>query len=92
MSAAGIRKLGVIHRGFGTATKTRFRNHPMWDLVIELRSLLPDIPIVTDPSHISGRRDLILEVAQRAMDLGLDGLMIEAHPNPDQAWSDASQR
>ncbi len=92
VSAVGIKKLGVIHRGFGTATKTRFRNHPMWDLVIELRSMLPDIPVVTDPSHITGRRDLVLEVAQRAMDLGLDGLMIEAHPNPDQAWSDASQQ
>jgi chorismate mutase len=64
----------------------------MWELVIELRSMLPNIPIVTDPSHITGRRDLILEIAQRAMDLGLDGLMIEAHPNPDQAWSDASQQ
>lgn len=92
VSAAGIRRLGVIHRGFATATKTRFRNHPMWELVIELRSMLPTIPIVTDPSHITGRRDLILEIAQRAMDLGIDGLMIEAHPNPDQAWSDASQQ
>ena len=92
VSAAGIRRLGVIHRGFATASKTRFRNHPMWDLVIELRSMLPAIPIITDPSHIGGSRDLILEIAQRAMDLGLDGLMIEAHPNPDQAWSDASQQ
>jgi len=92
VSAAGVRKLGVIHRGFGTATKTRFRNPPMWDLVIEFRRMLPAVPIVTDPSHICGRRDLVLEVAQRAMDLGLDGLMIEAHPNPDQAWSDASQQ
>jgi len=92
VSAAGIRKLGVIHRGFGTASKTRYRNHPMWEQVIEFRSMLPNIPIVTDPSHIGGRRDLILEIAQRAMDLGLDGLMIEAHPNPDQAWSDASQQ
>ena len=92
VSAAGVRKLGVIHRGFATASKTRFRNAPMWDLVIELRAMLPNMPIVTDPSHICGRRDLIQEVAQRAMDLGIDGLMIEAHPNPDQAWSDASQQ
>jgi chorismate mutase len=92
ISAAGVRALGVIHRGFSTAAKTRFRNAPMWDLVIEMRRLLPDMPMITDPSHISGRRDLILGVSQRAMDLGLDGLMIETHPNPDQAWSDATQQ
>jgi chorismate mutase len=64
----------------------------MWELAIEFRRMHPDIPIITDPSHITGRREMILDVAQHAMDLGLDGLMIEAHPNPDQAWSDAAQQ
>jgi chorismate mutase len=89
---AGVRALGVIHRGFSVAASRRFRNAPLWEMAIELRRLHPTLPIITDPSHITGRRDLILEVAQRAMDLGLDGLMIEAHPNPDQAWSDAAQQ
>ena len=64
----------------------------MWELAIEMRRLHPTLPIVTDPSHITGRRDMVFEIAQMAMDLGLDGLMIEAHPNPDQAWSDAAQQ
>ncbi|HET6680157.1 MAG TPA: chorismate mutase [Gemmatimonadaceae bacterium] len=89
---AGVRALGVIHRGFTTAGQTRFRNTPMWDRAIEFRRMLPDVPILADPSHICGRRDLLLEIAQTAMDLGLDGLMIESHPNPDQAWSDATQQ
>lgn len=89
---AGVRALGVIHRGFSVAGSRRFRNAPLWEMAIEMRRLHPSLPIVTDPSHITGRRDLILEIAQRAMDLGLDGLMIEAHPNPDQAWSDAAQQ
>lgn len=89
---AGVRALGVIHRGFSVAGTRRYRNTPLWEMVIELRRLHPTLPIVTDPSHITGRRDLVLEIAQRAMDLGLDGLMIEAHPNPDQAWSDAAQQ
>lgn len=89
---AGVRALGVIHRGFSVAGSRRFRNAPLWEMAIEMRRLHPALPIVTDPSHITGRRDLVLEIAQRAMDLGLDGLMIEAHPNPDQAWSDAAQQ
>ncbi len=89
---AGVRSLGVIHRGFSVAGTRRFRNAPLWELAIEMRRLHPTLPIITDPSHITGRRDMVLEVAQRAMDLGLDGLMIEAHPNPDQAWSDAAQQ
>lgn len=89
---AGVRALGVIHRGFSTGTASRFRNAPMWDLVIEVRRLLPGMPVVVDPSHICGRRDLIEGIVQRALDLGLDGLMVETHPNPDQAWSDASQQ
>lgn len=92
INRAGVRSLGVIHRGFSVAGNTRYRNAPMWELAIEFRRMHPDIPIITDPSHITGRRDLILDVAQHAMDLGLDGLMIETHPNPDQAWSDAAQQ
>ncbi len=92
MHGAGIRDLGAIHRGFQTAGESRYRNQPMWDKVIELRRGCPALPIFTDPSHIAGRRDLIQPVSQRAMDLGLDGLVVETHPNPDQAWSDASQQ
>lgn len=89
---AGVKKLGVIHRGFASSAPSRFRNAPMWDLAIEFRRNFPHIPIVVDPSHISGRRELILEIAQEAMNLGLNGLMIESHANPDQAWSDAAQQ
>jgi chorismate mutase len=92
INRAGVRRLGVIHRGFSVAGVVRYRNAPMWELAIEFRRMHPDIPIIADPSHITGRRDMILDVAQHAMDLGLDGLMIEAHPNPDQAWSDAPQQ
>lgn len=89
---AGIRSLGAIHRGVSTYEKRKYRNKPMWQMAIELKRLLPNIPIVNDPSHIAGKRDLILEVCQKAMDMGLDGLMIESHPNPDEAWSDAAQQ
>jgi chorismate mutase len=92
VNRAGVRKLGVIHRGFSVAGNKRYRNAPMWELAIEFRRMHPDVPIITDPSHITGRRDMILDVAQQAMDLGLDGLMVEAHPNPDQAWSDPAQQ
>lgn len=92
VNRAGVRKLGVIHRGFSVAGNKRYRNPPMWELAIEFRRTNPDVPMITDPSHITGRRDKILDVAQRAMDLGLDGLMIEAHPNPDQAWSEPAQQ
>ena len=89
---AGIRKLGVVHRGFSTVDQTRFRNKPMWDLVIELRRMISNIPILNDPSHIAGRRDFVHGISQRAMDLGLDGLLVEAHPDPENAWSDAAQQ
>jgi chorismate mutase len=92
INRAGVRALGVIHRGFAVASSPRFRNPPMWELAIEFRRRHPGIPIVTDPSHITGRRELIQDVAQQALDLGLDGLMVETHPNPDQAWSDAAQQ
>jgi chorismate mutase len=92
ISKAGVRSIGAIHRGVSVANPAPFRNAPMWNMVLELRRMLPDLPIVTDPSHICGRRDLIQSVAQRATDLGIDGLMIEVHPRPDQAWSDAAQQ
>ncbi|MES2179270.1 MAG: chorismate mutase [Gemmatimonadota bacterium] len=91
-SKAGIRSIGAIHRGVSVANSAPYRNAPMWSFVIELRRLLPALPIITDPSHICGNRELLASVAQSAMDLGLDGVMIEAHPRPDQAWSDAAQQ
>lgn len=90
--AAGIRQLSAIHRGFSYYGQSIYRNKPMWEIPIALRSAFPEIPIICDPSHICGRRDLLAGVAQRAMDLGFDGLMIESHPTPDQAWSDAAQQ
>lgn len=89
---AGIKKLGVIHRGFSTYEKTKFRNIPEWQLPIELQSRFPDLPLICDPSHMTGRRDMIFEVSQRALDLNYDGLMIETHIDPDYAWSDAAQQ
>lgn len=89
---AGIHKLGVIHRGFSSADKTIYRNVPNWHIAIELRRRFPNLPIVCDPSHIGGRRDLIQPLSQQAMDLGFDGLIIESHCNPDAAWSDAKQQ
>lgn len=89
---AGITKLAAIHRGVSTYDKTKYRNKPMWQMAVELKRALPNIPIINDPSHIAGRRDLIAEVSQKAMDLGLDGLMIETHHTPDEAWSDAKQQ
>jgi len=92
LRAAGVTRLGTVHRGFSMGGRTVYRNVPMWELAIELRRRLPELPMICDPSHIAGRRDLIEHVCQRAMDLGMDGLMIEAHPTPDQAWSDAEQQ
>ncbi len=89
---AGIRKLGVIHRGFSSADKTIYRNVPNWHIAIELRRRYPNLPIICDPSHIGGRRDLIQPLCQQAMDLGFDGLIVESHINPDEAWSDAKQQ
>jgi len=89
---AGIKKLGVIHRGFSTYEKTKYRNIPEWQLPIELQSRFPDLPLICDPSHITGKRDMILEVSQQALDLNYDGLMIETHCDPENAWSDAAQQ
>ena len=89
---ANIKKLGVIHRGFSTYSKTKFRNNPEWQIPIELQNRFPDLPLICDPSHICGRRDIIQEISQKALDLNFDGLMIETHNNPDTAWSDAAQQ
>lgn len=88
----GISKLGVIHRGFSTYEKTRYRNNPEWHIPIDLQNRFPDLPLLLDPSHIAGRRDIILDLCQTALDLNYDGLMVETHPDPDNAWSDAEQQ
>ncbi|SFW67518.1 3-deoxy-D-arabinoheptulosonate-7-phosphate synthase [Sinomicrobium oceani] len=90
--SSDIKKLGVIHRGFSTYEKTKYRNIPEWQLAIELQNKFPDLPLICDPSHITGKRDMIFDVAQTALDLNFDGLMIETHNDPDNAWSDAAQQ
>lgn len=89
---AGISKLGVIHRGFSTYEKNRYRNNPEWQIPIDLQNRFPDLPLFLDPSHIAGRRDILQDLSQTALDLNYDGMMIETHPNPDKAWSDAEQQ
>ena len=89
---ANIKNLGVIHRGFSTYEKTKYRNIPEWQMAVELQSKFPDLPIINDPSHITGKRDMIFDVSQTALDLNFDGLMIETHNDPDNAWSDAAQQ
>ncbi|GHE30801.1 chorismate mutase [Sphingobacterium griseoflavum] len=92
VNRAGIKKLGAIHRGFSSFEKTAFRNEPMWDLAIQLKSACPDLPIINDPSHICGNRELIPYIAQKAMDMDLQGLIIESHIDPSIAWTDAKQQ
>ncbi len=92
LNSANIKNLGVIHRGFSTYEQTKYRNNPEWQLPIELQNRFPDLPLICDPSHISGRRDILQDVSQTALDLNFDGLMIETHINPDKAWSDAAQQ
>ncbi|RUL58532.1 bifunctional 3-deoxy-7-phosphoheptulonate synthase/chorismate mutase type II [Prevotella koreensis] len=92
LNGAGIKRLGAIHRGFSSYDKTIYRNRPMWQIPIELRRRIPELPIICDPSHIGGKRELIAPLCQQAMDLGTDGLIIESHCNPDVAWSDADQQ
>ena len=89
---AGIKDVKVIHRGFSSYEKSSFRNDPKWEIPIEMMRLFPEIPIICDPSHIGGSRDLIDTISQKAMDLEMDGLMIESHINPIEAWSDAEQQ
>ena len=90
--SANIKKLGVIHRGFSTYEKTKYRNNPEWQLPIELQNRFPDLPLICDPSHIAGRRDILQDISQTALDLNFDGLMVESHIDPDKAWSDAAQQ
>jgi chorismate mutase len=92
LNSAGITKLAAVHRGFSIYNRTLYRNNPQWEIPIELKRLLPDLPIITDPSHICGSRDLLYEVSQRAMDLDFYGLIIESHCNPEKALSDAQQQ
>jgi chorismate mutase len=89
---AGVNNLGVIHRGFSAYEKTRYRNNPEWQLPIDLQNRFPDLPLILDPSHIAGRRDIIFDLCQTALDLNFDGLMVETHHDPDNAWSDAAQQ
>ena len=92
INGAGVKRLGAIHRGFSSFDKKIYRNLPMWQIPIELRRRIPNLPMVNDPSHIGGRRDLIAPLCQQAMDLGMDGLIVESHCDPDNAWSDATQQ
>ena len=92
INGAGIKRLGAIHRGFSSYEKKLYRNMPMWQIPIELHRRIPNLPIFNDPSHIGGRRDLIAPLCQQAMDLGMDGLIVESHCSPDEAWSDAKQQ
>jgi len=89
---AGIRRIGAIHRGFSSYDKKIYRNLPQWHIPIELHRQIPNLPIICDPSHIGGKRELIAPLCQQAMDLNFDGLIIESHCNPEKAWSDASQQ
>ncbi|MCB0762099.1 MAG: bifunctional 3-deoxy-7-phosphoheptulonate synthase/chorismate mutase type II [Flavobacteriales bacterium] len=92
LEKAGIRQMGVIHRGFSHLGKSNYRNLPMWEIPIAMKTEFPDLPMYCDPSHINGNRDGLLPIAQKAIDLGMDGLMLETHPRPDEALSDAKQQ
>jgi chorismate mutase len=92
VAKAGIKQIGLIHRGFSSYGNTEYRNAPMWHLAIEMKRRSPGMMMINDPSHISGRRDILLDVAQKAIDLDMDGLIIETHIDPDKAWSDAKQQ
>ncbi|MEO6070598.1 MAG: chorismate mutase [Chitinophagaceae bacterium] len=92
VAKAGIKNIGLIHRGFSSYGNTEYRNAPMWHLAIEMKRRNPDMIMINDPSHICGRRDILLDVSQQAIDLDFDGLMIETHIDPDNAWSDAKQQ
>ncbi len=92
INRAGIKKIGAIHRGFSSYEKTAFRNEPMWDLAIQLKTLCPELPVINDPSHICGNRELIPYIAQKALDMDMQGLIIESHIDPSVAWTDAKQQ
>ena len=92
LNQAGVKRLGAIHRGFSSYEQKIYRNNPLWQVPIELRRRVPELPLICDPSHIGGRRELIAPLCQQAMDLGADGLIVESHCDPDKAWSDAKQQ
>ncbi|HIS34919.1 MAG TPA: bifunctional 3-deoxy-7-phosphoheptulonate synthase/chorismate mutase type II [Candidatus Avirikenella pullistercoris] len=92
LQAVGVKEIGLIHRGFSVFGASPYRNNPMWHMPIEMRRRMPELPMICDPSHIAGNRDLLYEVAQKSADLNFDGLIIESHINPCEAWSDASQQ
>lgn len=92
LNRAGITQIAAIHRGFSSYDQSEFRNHPQWQIPIELRRRIPELPIITDPSHIAGNRELLAGISQEALDLNFDGLIIESHTCPDKAWSDAKQQ
>lgn len=92
INQAGVKRIAAIHRGFSSVDKKIYRNLPGWQIPIELHRRIPNLPIICDPSHIGGRRDLIAPLCQQAMDLGFDGLIVESHCDPDNAWSDAKQQ
>lgn len=92
VAKAGVKNIGLIHRGFSSYGNTEYRNAPMWHLAIEMKRRNPDMLMICDPSHICGRRDILMDISQKAIDLDFDGLMIESHIDPDKAWSDASQQ
>ncbi len=92
LNMVGIKKLAAIHRGFSSYDKKIYRNLPQWHIPIELRRRIPDLPIICDPSHIGGKRELIAPLCQQAMDLGFNGLIVESHCDPDEAWSDSFQQ
>lgn len=89
---AGIKRIAAIHRGFSIFGKSKFRNHPYWQIPIELKRRIPNLPVITDPSHICGSRERLYEISQQAMDLNFEGIIIESHPDPDKAWSDPKQQ
>lgn len=91
-AASGVNDIILVHRGFSNDLEGRYRNDPKWHVILKVRERMTDLPLICDPSHIAGKRELVREIAQRAMDLGLDGLMIECHPNPEEALSDAAQQ
>lgn len=92
MAKAGIKNIGLIHRGFSSYGNEQYRNAPMWHISIEMKRRFPDLVFICDPSHIGGKRDRIFSIAQKALDLNFDGLMIETHFDPENAWSDAKQQ
>jgi len=92
LSQAGVKRIGAIHRGFSTYEKHMYRNKPQWQIAIELRRRIKNIPMICDPSHIAGDKQYIQEISQKSLDLNFDGLMIESHINPKDAWSDAKQQ